>query len=266
MSSEFFINELISSIRYDRTHEFRSRYRGIDVLMVDDIQFLANKERTQEEFFHTFNALYDARKQIIISSDRPPRDIPNLEERLVSRFEWGLIADIQPPELETKIAILQRKAEEERTELPEEVAMLIAINVRSNIRELEGFLIRLIFFSTLTNRPISLELAREALAELIEPSDRRVTIDEIQARVSEYYNVSKRDLTGDSRTKNLALPRQVAMYLCKKLTQHSLPEIGNSFGGKHHSTVIHSLRKIEKERKRDESLNTAINSFVSALT
>jgi chromosomal replication initiator protein len=266
MSSEFFINDLIGSIRFDRTHQFRSRYRGIDVLMIDDIQFLAGKERTQEEFFHTFNALYDARKQIIISSDRPPRDIPTLEERLRSRFEWGLIADIQPPELETKIAILHRKAEEEGAELPEDVAVLIASRVRSNIRELEGCLIRLVFYSSLTGREISLKMAEEALADLLEPSDRIITIGEIQKRVAEYYHISTKELIGETRTKNLTLPRQVAMYLCKQLTPHSLPEIGESFGGKHHSTVIHSLRKIEGLRKQDDSLNSAINNFVNALT
>ncbi|HUX06879.1 MAG TPA: chromosomal replication initiator protein DnaA [Acidobacteriota bacterium] len=266
MSSESFINDLISSIRFDRTYQFRSRYRNIDVLMIDDIQFLAGKERTQEEFFHTFNALHDAHKQIIISSDRQPREIPTLEERLRSRFEWGLIADIQPPEFETKIAILQRKAEEEGASLPEDVAALIARRVRSNIRELEGCLIRLVFYSSLTGREIGLKMAEDALADLLEPSDRVITIDEIQARVAEYYSISTRELTSSIRTKNLTRPRQVAMYLCKQLTPHSLPEIGGRFGGKHHSTVIHSLRKIEGLRKEDESLNSLINNLVSVLS
>ncbi len=266
MSCEYFVNDLISSIRFDRTYQFRSRYRNIDVLMIDDIQFLAGKERTQEEFFHTFNALHDAHKQIIISSDRPPREIPTLEERLRSRFEWGLIADIQPPELETKIAILHRKAEEEGAYLPEDVAALIARRVRSNIRELEGCLIRLVFYSSLTNREITLAMAEEALADLLEPSDRVITIDEIQKKVAEYYSISTRELTGNTRTKNLTRPRQVAMYLCKQLTSHSLPEIGGRFGGKHHSTVIHSLRKIEDLRKNDDSLNSAINSLVNVLS
>jgi chromosomal replication initiator protein len=266
MSCEFFINDLIGSIRFDRTHQFRSRYRNIDVLMIDDIQFLAGKERTQEEFFHTFNALYDARKQIIISSDRQPREIPTLEERLRSRFEWGLTADIQPPELETKIAILHRKAEEEGADLPEDVATLIASRVRSNIRELEGCLIRLVFYGSLTGREINLKMAEEALADLLEPSERLVTIVEIQKKVAEYYNITTRDLVGSTRTKNLTRPRQVAMYLCKKLTPHSLPEIGESFGGKHHSTVIHSLRKIEELRKHDDALNSIINGFVSTLS
>jgi len=266
MSSEFFINELISSIRFDRTYQFRSRYRSIDVLMIDDIQFIAGKERTQEEFFHTFNTLYDARKQIIISSDRTPREIPSLEERLRSRFEWGLLADIQPPDLETKIAILQRKAEEEGAELPEDVAMLIASRVRSNIRDLEGCLIRLVFYSSLTERRICLDLAKEALADMLETTESVVTIDQIQKKVAEYFNISRKELTSVSRNKNIALPRQVAMYLCKKLTNQSLPEIGERFGGKHHSTVIHSIRKIEELRSSDDSMNTIISNFVASLS
>ena len=266
MSSEFFINELINSIRFDKTFQFRESYRSIDVLMIDDIQFIAGKERTQEEFFHTFNALYDTHKQIIVSSDRTPREIPSIEERLRSRFEWGLIADIQPPELETKIAILHRKAEEEGVDLPEDVAMLIASRVRSNIRELEGCLIRLVFYSSLTGQPINLDTTKNALEDLLEPHETIVTIDQIQKKVAEYFRITRGELTGNIRTKNLTMPRQVAMYLCKQLTTHSLPEIGDRFGGKHHSTVIHSLRKIEEMRKTDDSLNSIINNFVAALT
>lgn len=266
VSSEFFMNELVSAIRFDRIHQFRMQYRNIDVLLIDDIQFLANKERTQEEFFHTFNALYNSRKQLIISSDCPPREIPTLEERLRSRFEWGLIADIQPPDLETKIAILQKKAESERAKIPEEVMMLIASRVRSNIRELEGCLIRLVFYSSLTGKPITLQMAHEALADMLEPQDRVVTIKDIQEKVANYYNISVKELTSRSNTSRIAYPRQIAMFMSKQLTKASLPEIGRQFGGKHHSTVLHSVRKIENQRKEDDSLNSVINNFVEALT
>ena len=265
VSSEFFMNELVSAIRFDRIHQFRMQYRNIDVLLIDDIQFLANKERTQEEFFHTFNALYNSRKQLIISSDCPPREIPTLEERLRSRFEWGLIADIQPPDLETKIAILQKKAESERAMVPEEVMMLIASRVRSNIRELEGCLIRLVFYSSLTGRPINLEMAHEALADMLEPQDRVVTIKDIQEKVANYYNITVKELTSKSNTSRIAFPRQISMYLSKQLTKSSLPEIGRQFGGKHHSTVLHSVRKIENKRKEDDSLNSVINNFIEGL-
>ncbi len=266
MSSEFFMNELISSIRYDRTYQFRSRYRDIDVLLIDDIQFLSNKERTQEEFFHTFNVLHHGRRQIIISSDRTPREIPNLEERLRSRFEWGLIADIQPPELETKIAILRKKAAEEGAAVPEDVTMLIASRVRSNIRELEGCLIRLVFYSTLTGRPIDMELAQEALSGQLDPCERVVTIPQIQEAVARHYSLSTRELVSRNNAARVAFPRQVAMYLCKRLTASSLPEIGRRFGGKHHSTVLHSLRKIERMSAADASLSATINSLAGALS
>ena len=267
MSSEYFVNELINAIRYDRIYQFRNRYRKIDVLLIDDIQFLSGKERTQEEFFHTFNALYDARKQIILSSDRTPREIPSIEERLRSRFEWGLIADIQPPDLETKIAILRKKAEDEGAAVPEDVTMLIAGNVRSNIRELEGFLIRLVFYSSLTGRPIDMALAREALADLLEHREsKHITIQQIQDKVADYYNLTRREIVSRNNSSRVAFPRQVAMYLSKKLTSSSLIEIGRQFGGKHHSTVLHSLRKIENIRERDESLSSVIGNFVSALS
>lgn len=265
-SSETFMNELISAIRYDRTHQFRNSYRGVDVLLIDDIQFIANKERTQEEFFHTFNALYNTGKQIIISSDRTPREIPSIEERLRSRFEWGLIADIQPPELETKIAILHKKAEEERAIIPEDVTMLIASRVGTNIRELEGCLIRLIFFSTLTGRPITLQLAERALSDLLEPQVKIVTVQQIQKEVAKHYNITTRELTSKGNAARISFPRQVAMFLCKQITSASLPEIGHHFGGKHHSTVIHSIRKIETMRKTDDSFDSVIQNFVSTLT
>lgn len=265
VTSEYFMNELISAIRYDRIHQFRNRYRSIDLLLIDDIQFIANRERTQEEFFHTFNALYDSRKQIIISSDCPPREITTLEERLRSRFEWGLIADIQPPDLETKLAILHKKAEAEAAFVPEEVMMLIASRVRSNIRELEGCLIRLVFYSSLRGRTIDLPLAQEALADMLEPQERVVTIKDIQEKVANYFNISFREIKGNSHTARIAFPRQVAMFLCKKMTNSSLPEIGRQFGGKHHSTVLHSVRKIDALRKEDESLNSLINNFVDSL-
>jgi len=266
LTSELFMNELVSAIRFDRIHQFRNKYRNIDVLMIDDIQFLAKKERTQEEFFHTFNALYDSHKQIIISSDCQPRDIPTLEERLTSRFEWGLIADIQPPDLETKIAILHKKAEMERANVPEDVMMLIASRVRSNIRELEGCLIRLIFFSSLTGRPIDLGLAEEALSDMLEPKKRSASVKNIKEFVAGHFDITTRELVSKSNRARIAYPRQIAMYLAKKLTDHSLPEIGRQFGGKHHSTVLHSIRKIETNRKSDDALNSTVNACLDALS
>jgi chromosomal replication initiator protein len=265
VTSEFFMNEVVSAIRYERIHQFRNYYRSFDVLMVDDIQFIANKERTQEEFFHTFNALYDARKQIIISSDCPPREIPTLSERLRSRFEWGLIVDIQPPDFETKIAILEKKAEDEGAHIPKDVLMLIAGRVRSNIRELEGCLIRLVFYSSLTGRPINFALAEEALSDLLEPQHKAVSIRNIQEEVARFYNISVRELTSKSNTARISFPRQVAMFLCKQFTSASLPEIGKQFGGKHHSTVLHSIRKIESQRQEDDALNAALGSFIDRL-
>ncbi len=238
ISSERFMNEMINAIRYERILDFREVYRSVDILLVDDIQFLAGKESTQTEFFHTFNALYDAQKQIVLSSDRPPHEIPQLEERLRSRFEWGLIADIQPPDLETKVAILKRKAEAEAVPLPDDVAMFIAGRIKSNIRELEGSLIRLIAYASLTGRDISLELTQEVLRNVIDLDNRAITIESIQKYVADYYQLKVHELKSRNNSKSVALPRQVAMYLCKQLTTASLPEIGRSFGGKHHSTVI----------------------------
>ena len=264
ISSERFMNEMINAVRYDRVLDFRERYRSVDVLLVDDVQFLAGKEGTQTEFFHTFNALYDAQKQIVISSDCPPHEIPSLEERLRSRFEWGLIADIQPPDLETKVAILRKKAETEGIPLPDNVAIYIAGKIKSNIRELEGSLIRLIAYASLTGREISLPLAQEVLRNVLQHDDRAITIEIIQKFVSEYYQLKIGELKSRNNSKSVATPRQIAMYLCKHLTNASLPEIGKSFGGKHHSTVIHSIRKIEDLRKTDGVFNTLINNFMES--
>jgi chromosomal replication initiator protein len=264
ISSERFMNEMINAVRYDRILDFRERYRSVDVLLVDDIQFIAGKEGTQNEFFHTFNALYDSQKQIVISSDCPPHEIPSLEERLRSRFEWGLIADIQAPDLETKVAILKKKAETEGIPLPQNVAIYIAGKIKSNIRELEGSLIRLIAYASLTGREISLALTQDVLRNVLQHDDRAVTIEIIQKYVSDYYQLKLAELKSRNNSKSVALPRQVAMYLCKSLTSASLPEIGRSFGGKHHSTVIHSIRKIEDLRQRDADFNSLINNLMES--
>jgi chromosomal replication initiator protein len=264
ISSERFMNEMINAVRYDRVLDFRERYRSVDVLLVDDIQFLAGKEGTQTEFFHTFNALYDSQKQIVLSSDCPPHEIPALEERLRSRFEWGLIADIQPPDLETKVAILKRKAEAEAVPLADDVAIYIAGKIKSNIRELEGSLIRLVAYASLTGREISVSLAQEVLKKILSHEEKAVTIDMIQKYVSDFYQLKIVDLKSRNNSKSIAMPRQIAMYLCKTLTSASLPEIGKSFGGKHHSTVIHSIRKIEDLRQRDGDFNTLMNNFVES--
>jgi chromosomal replication initiator protein len=262
ISSERFMNEMINAVRYDRVIDFRERYRSVDVLLVDDIQFLAGKEGTQTEFFHTFNALYDSQKQLVLSSDCPPHEIPQLEERLRSRFEWGLIADIQSPDLETKVAILKKKAETEAVPLPDNVAMYIASKIKSNIRELEGSLIRLIAFASLTGQEITLTLTQEVLRNVLDHEEKAVTIDVIQKFVADYYNLKMVELKSRNNSKSVAMPRQIAMYLCKSLTHASLPEIGRSFGGKHHSTVIHSIRKVEDLRKRDGDFNKLIGNFL----
>jgi chromosomal replication initiator protein len=264
ISSERFMNEMINAVRFDRVLEFRSRYRTVDVLLVDDIQFVSGKEGTQTEFFHTFNALHDAQKQIVISSDRPPHEIPALEERLRSRFEWGLIADIQPPDLETKTAILKKKAETEAVPLPDNVAMYIASRIKSNIRELEGSLIRLLAYASLTGRPLTIELAREVLRNVLDHDERALTIEQIQKFVAEYYQLKLNDLKSRNNSKSVAMPRQIAMYLCKMLTHASLPEIGRSFGGKHHSTVIHSIKKIEQLRKTSTEFNILVGNFLES--
>ena len=266
VSSEKFTNELINAIRDDKNEEFRNKYRNVDILLIDDIQFIAGKERTQEEFFHTFNALHDANKQIILSSDRPPKEIPTLEDRLRSRFEWGLIADIQAPDFETRMAILKKKADVEKLNVANEVMVYIATKIKSNIRELEGALIRIVAYSSLTNRPITVELASEALKDIISnKQNRNVTIDVIQDVVAGYFNLRIEDLKSQ-RTRNVAYPRQIAMYLSRKLTDMSLPKIGEEFGGRDHTTVIHAYEKISDSLNTDESLQHTVNDITKKLT
>ena len=264
-SSERFMNEMIACIRTDRMQQFHQRYREADVLLVDDIQLLGNKERTQEEFFHTFNELHDHQKQIVISRDATPKDIPGLLERLRSRFEWGLMADIQPPDLETKMAILDKKAEAEGVKLPDDVRSFMAAKTKSNVRELEGALIKLIAYSSLTGTPIHLQMAQQVLKHLVHVQDRKVTIDSIQKAVAERFQVKQSQLKEKSNTKKVVYPRQVAMYLVKELTDASLPEIGRAFGGKHHTTVIHSVNKIEQARHIDPELNRLLHSLMDSL-
>ena len=262
ISSERFMNEMINAVRFDRILDFRSRYRSVDVLLVDDIQFVSGKEGTQNEFFHTFNALHDAQKQIVISSDRPPHEIPALEERLRSRFEWGLIADINPPDIETKAAILKKKAEGEAVPLPDNVAMYMASRIKTNIRELEGSLIRLIAYASLTSKPLTIELAQDVLKNVLDHDEKAVTIEQIQKFVADYYQLKLSELKSRNNSKSVAMPRQVAMYLCKSLTHASLPEIGRSFGGKHHSTVIHSINKVEDLRKKDSDFDKQVSNLL----
>jgi len=264
ISSERFMNEMINAVRFDRILDFRSRYRSVDVLLVDDIQFVSGREGTQTEFFHTFNTLHDGQKQIVISSDRPPHEIPSLEERLRSRFEWGLIADIQPPDVETKAAILKRKAEEEGVPLPDDLAMYLATRVRTNVRELEGSLIRLIAYSSLTTKPLTIALAQEVLRSVLSVDEKSVTIEQIQKKVADYYHLKPVELKSRNNAKSVAMPRQVAMYLCKALTASSLPDIGRSFGGKHHSTVIHSIKKVEEHRQKNASFDKQVAGLLDS--
>ena len=264
ISAEKFMNDLINAIRYDRILDFRRRLRSIDVLLIDDIQFIAGKERTQEEFFHTFNALYDAQKQIVISSDAPPRAIPTLEERLHSRFEWGLTADIQAPDLETKVAILRKKADAEQVHIPDNVAIFIASKIKSNVRELEGSLIRLIAYSSLTDRAVNLELAQDVLRDLLPNEDRIINLDMIQKYVADHYSLKISDLKARNNSKSVALPRQIAMYMAKQLTTASLPDIGKGFGGKHHSTVIHSIRKVKGMMGSDPDFDKLVQGFIES--
>ena len=265
VSAEKFTIEVINSLRFDKMFSFRERFHTVDVLLVDDIQFIAGKERSQEEVFHTFNALYEQQKQIVISSDCLPKDINSIEERLRSRFEWGLIADIQPLDLETKIAILQKKAENDRFVLPDDVAEYIARAIKSNVRELEGALSRLMAYASLTGAVVSLGTAQQVLRNIIAAQEERVTIDLIQKRVSEHFNLREQDLKVRSNTRAIAFPRQVAMYIVKQLTTASLPEIGRQFGGKHHTTVLHSIDKIKEMRRSDKHLNRAIMRLMDAL-
>jgi chromosomal replication initiator protein len=266
ITSERFMNELINAIRYNRTSSFRDKYRSIDVLLMDDVQFMAGKERTQEEFFHTFNTLHNDQKQIVISSDCPPREIPTLEERLHSRFEWGLIADLEPPDLETKVAILKRKADLDGLDLPDDIAIYIASKVNSNVRELEGSLVRLVAISSMKGVPISKMLAQEAMKNIID-SERPVgmTMDRIAKAVASHYNMTVDEMKSKNNSRAVAMPRQVAMYLCKKLTKNSFPEIGREFGGKHHTTVMHSVDKINSLRKEDRNFHREITELIDNL-
>lgn len=265
VTSEKFTNDLINSIKDDKNEEFRNKYRKIDVLLVDDIQFIAGKERTQEEFFHTFNALHNDNKQIIISSDRPPKEILTLEDRLRSRFEMGLTADVQTPDLETRIAILRKKAEDENYHVSDEIIEYIANNIQSNIRKLEGALIRLYAYSSLTNKEVTMELAFEALKHLISDKHKVVTIDLIKNSISNYFNISLEDLSSKKKPKSISHPRQVAMYLSRKLTDNSLPKIGDEFGGRDHSTVIHAFNKITSDLETDNELKKAIEDLEAEL-
>jgi chromosomal replication initiator protein len=252
LSSESFMNELIAALRRDRMDDFKNRFRRIDVLIVDDVQFLAGRERTQEEFFHTFNSLYESRRQIVLTSDKFPKEIPDLEERLRNRFEWGLIADIQPPDMETRVAIIEKKAELEEIELPHEVALFLASNIDSNVRELEGSLTRLGAFASLNRCPITVDFAREVLQNVLrDKRDRAITIESIQKAVCEFFNIRSNELRSKKRTRNVTLPRQVAMYLCRRYTEASFPVIGDRFGGRDHSTVIHAAQVIERRIHED---------------
>ncbi len=259
ISTEKFMNDLINHLQYGKILDFREKYRSIDVLLMDDIHYLSGKERTKEEFFHTFNHLYDHQKQIVITSDCPPKEIPNLEERFRSRFEWGLIADLKPPDIETRIAILNKKSEMEEVILPESVALFIADKVHSNIRELEGYLRRVIAYASLKGEKIDLDITREALKGLLDSSLSIVTIEKIQKIVCQEFKIKANQIKSRNNSPKIAFPRQVAMYLSKELTKASLPEIGEKFGGKHHTTVIHSIRKIEKLRENDQELNRKLN-------
>ena len=265
VSSEKFTNDMINSLRYDKMTSFRDKFRGVDVLLIDDIQFLTGKERTQEEFFHTFNALHESMKQIVIASDRSPKELGEIEDRLRSRFEWGLIADIQPPDLETKVAILQKKAEQEKVRLPSDVAMYVAQNIRSNVRELEGALIRLVAHSSLIGAEITLPYAQQVLKNFIDSQARKVTIESIQKMVAEQFGLRLVEIKAKNNSRAIVYPRQIAMYLAKHMTEASLPEIGRQFGGKHHTTVLHSVEKIEEVRKNDKDLNRLLNKLTEQL-
>ena len=262
LSAERFLNELINALRFEKMHDFKRRYRELDVLLMDDVQFIAGKDSTQEEFFHTFNALHDAQKQIVVTSDALPKEIPTLEERLRSRFEWGLIADIQPPDLEMKVAIIRKKAAAEKMEIPNDVALFIAGTVKSNVRELEGRLNRVIAFSSLTGKRLSVELARETLKDIVGTEENRAAPAEIIKAVAAHYGLRVSDMKARSNAKPIAFPRQVAMYLCRKLTGLSYPDIGRLFNDKHHSTVMHSVEKIERLVEDDADFRKVIEGFL----
>ncbi len=265
VSSETFTNQLISAIQNRSTASFRQKYRNVDILLIDDIQFLGGKESTQEEFFHTFNTLYDAHKQIVLSSDKPPKEIPYLEERLISRFAWGLVTDIQPPDLETRVAILRKKAEKETIRVPDEVVFFLAEKIKSNIRELEGALIRVVAFACLTNKKLSKELVQEVLKDLLLEDKNRITVDFIQKKVAEYFDVRLADMKSKNRGQAVAYPRQIAMFLARQLTQHSLPEIGEFFGGRDHTTVIHAYKKISNKIKEDASIKKLVDELAAVI-
>ncbi len=265
ITSEKFINEFINSIRYEKPLEFRNKFRNLDVLLIDDIQFLGGKEGSQEEFFHTFNALYDYHKQIVVSSDRPPKELPSLEERLISRFEWGLVTDIQPPDLETRIAILRKKAESEEMTVPDDVILFIANQIKSNIRELEGALIRIVAFSSLTGSLISVDLAENILKDILPKgtdNKKQITLELIQQVVAKHFNIELKDMRSRRRTNAIAFPRQIAMYLARELTDYSFPEIGKAFGGKDHATIIHGYEKIKLRLNKDPYFNALINKII----
>ena len=265
VSSEKFTNEVINSLRFDRMVSFREKYRNVDTLLMDDIQFLAGKERTQEEFFHTFNALYEAQKQIVISSDCPPKVIEGLEERLKSRFAWGLTADIQPPDLETKVAILMKKAEDQKVSLPDDVALFIASKIKSSVRDLEGALTRLTAYASLTGAQVNLPMCQQVLRTIIDLEERRITIEQVQRAVCREFNLTLAELKSKSHSRSFAYPRQIAMYLSKEMTSASLPQIGREFGGKHHTTVLHSINKVGALRIEDRDLHRIINKLSDSL-
>ncbi len=263
LSSEYFTNELIDSIKNRSTTQFRQKYRNIDVILIDDIHFIAGKEATQEEFFHTFNTLHNSHKQIVISSDRPPKEIANLEERLVSRFAWGLIADIHPPDFETRVAILRKKLEREPVKVPEDVIFFIAEQIKTNIRELEGALIRVVAYSLLEERPVSLETAKTVLKDMVHETSKIVSVDTIQKEVARFFDLPLSELKSKKRNKNIILPRQISMYLSRKMTNLSLPEIGGLFGGKDHTTILHAFRKIEKALDENGDLKKQIDRIIT---
>ncbi len=265
ITTEKFMNDLINHLQYGKILDFRQKYRSVDVLLMDDIHYLSGRERTKEEFFHTFNHLYDSQKQIVISSDCPPKEIPNLEERFSSRFEWGLIADLKPPDIETRIAILKKKSELEDISLPESVALYIADKVHSNIRELEGYLRRVLAYSSLKGEPIDLDLTKEALKTLLDSSSAVVTVEKIQKAISHEFKIKISQLKSKNNSPKVAFPRQLAMYLSKQMTKTSLPEIGKKFGGKHHTTVLHSIKKIEKMRSKNAEFDKKINTLINQI-
>ncbi|NCU31344.1 MAG: chromosomal replication initiator protein DnaA [Candidatus Moranbacteria bacterium] len=264
-SSEKFTNELINSLRHGKMEEFRNKFRSIDVLLIDDIQFIAGKKSTQEEFFHTFNALYESHKQIVVTSDKFPKEIPDLEERLRSRFEWGLIADIQEPDTETKQAILKMKSEINNIDVPEDVIFFLASSITSNVRELEGYLIRIGAYSSLTSTPINIDMAKDVLKNIITENNKEITVDRIQKTIAEYYQIKTSDIKSQKRLKNIVLPRQIAMYISRNMTNLSYPEIGDRFGGKDHSTIIHAIKKIEEKMTKDMSLKMTVDKLMDKL-